>query len=142
MNLLLCPYCFCSNIQITYRAWICNCSNRPLLWAHCPSYLFSLSHSLNSAFKKQKAWENDNRFNHQSCLVFSLWSIILFDEGYPKLAWADNFLTCFDFKVNTMKIGNVVYKTQDLWNTRPTRYSSKYIPIHTAFSVSRGQTQC
>ena len=30
-------YCFC-------RAWICNCSNRPFLWAH---YLFSLTKTCN-----------------------------------------------------------------------------------------------
>ena len=24
------------------RGWFCNCSNHPLLWAQCPSYLFSL----------------------------------------------------------------------------------------------------
>ena len=35
----ICYYYF----VVTCRAWICNCSNRTLLWAHCLSYLFSLA---------------------------------------------------------------------------------------------------
>ena len=38
----ICNYCFCS---LTYRAWICNSSIHPLLWAHCSSYLFPLTNS-------------------------------------------------------------------------------------------------
>ena len=38
----ICYYCFLLPSSVNCRAWICNCSNRPLLWAHCPSYLFSL----------------------------------------------------------------------------------------------------
>ena len=39
MDLLL---LFLQPHSITCRVWICNCSNHPLLWAHCPSYLFFL----------------------------------------------------------------------------------------------------
>ena len=45
MNLLL---LFLQPHSVTCRALICNCSNRPLLWAQCPSYLFSLALGDNS----------------------------------------------------------------------------------------------